>query len=120
MALKDIFKPTKGGDAKTVAAIEQKISDAQELLIGDDLSMAALQGGLGGRAAAAIDAGCDVVLHCSGKLGEMTEALSGIAPMSDVAMERLARGEALRQRSMTAAPADMADRLAALLDTTQG
>jgi beta-N-acetylhexosaminidase len=90
------------------------------ILVSDDIGMQALAGSFAARAQASLAAGCDVVLHCSGKLGEMTEALSGIAPMSDVAMERLARGEALRQRSMTAAPADMADRLAALLDTTQG
>ena len=89
------------------------------ILVSDDIGMQALAGSFAARAQASLAAGCDVVLHCSGKLGEMTEALSGIAPMSDVAMERLARGEALRQRSMTAAPADMADRLAALLDTTQ-
>ena len=33
MSLKDLIRPTKGGDAKTVAAIEQKIASAQELLI---------------------------------------------------------------------------------------
>ncbi len=43
------------------------------LLISDDLSMAALAGGLGARAAQALAAGCDLVLHCNGKLGEMEE-----------------------------------------------
>ena len=94
MALKDIFKATKGGDAKPVAAIEQKISDAQELLIGDDLSMAALQGGLGGRAAAAIDAGCDVVLHCNGVLKEMAAVVGTCGSPSPQAKARIAAARA--------------------------
>ena len=43
------------------------------LLMSDDLSMAALAGGLGARAAQALAAGCDLVLHCNGKLSEMEE-----------------------------------------------
>ena len=87
------------------------------ILVSDDIGMEALAGSFAERGAASLAAGCDVVLHCSGKLGEMTEGLSGIGPMSDVSMKRLARGEALRARSATAAPGDLADRLAALLDT---
>ena len=94
MALKDLLKPLKGGDAKTVAAIEQKISDAQELLIGDDLSMAALQGGLGGRAASAIDAGCDVVLHCNGVLKEMAAVVGTCGSPSPQAKARIAAARA--------------------------
>jgi len=41
------------------------------LLMPDDLSMQALSGTLGERAAAAIAAGCDVVLHCNGRLVEI-------------------------------------------------
>ena len=33
MSLKDLLKPTKGGNARTVASIEQKITQAQELVI---------------------------------------------------------------------------------------
>jgi beta-N-acetylhexosaminidase len=45
------------------------------LLLSDDLSMGALCGSLGERAAAARDAGCDIALHCNGDLAEMTEVL---------------------------------------------
>ena len=40
------------------------------LLLSDDLSMEALKGNLGERAAAALSAGCDIALHCNGKLEE--------------------------------------------------
>lgn len=41
------------------------------LLLTDDLSMEALSGTIGARAAAAIAAGCDVALHCNGNRAEM-------------------------------------------------
>ncbi len=41
------------------------------LLMSDDLSMQALDGPLDVRARAALFAGCDVVLHCNGKMDEM-------------------------------------------------
>jgi beta-N-acetylhexosaminidase len=66
------------------------------LLISDDLSMAALEGTLGARAKAALFAGCDIVLHCNGKLDEMrdvaahTKALAGeSAARAEVALAHL-------------------------------
>lgn len=47
--------------------------DFDGLMLTDDLSMKALSGTLGERAAAALKAGCDVVLHCNGDLNEMRE-----------------------------------------------
>jgi beta-N-acetylhexosaminidase len=49
------------------------------LLMSDDISMGALSGSLGERAGAAIAAGCDIVLHCNGKLEEM-EAVAAAVP----------------------------------------
>ena len=43
------------------------------LLVSDDLSMAALEGPLSARTKAALFAGCDIALHCNGKLDEMIE-----------------------------------------------
>ena len=45
----------------------------QGLLISDDLSMEALSGSLSQRATEALSAGCDIGLHCSGRLDEMVE-----------------------------------------------
>ncbi len=45
----------------------------QGLLMSDDISMGALSGSLRERTRAALAAGCDVALHCNGKLDEMRE-----------------------------------------------
>jgi beta-N-acetylhexosaminidase len=49
------------------------------LLMSDDVSMGALSGSIGERSRAALAAGCDVVLHCNGKLDEM-QAVAAEAP----------------------------------------
>lgn len=49
------------------------------LLMSDDLDMQALSGSLAERGEAALAAGCDMLLHCSGDLGGM-QALAEIAP----------------------------------------
>jgi beta-N-acetylhexosaminidase len=45
----------------------------QGLLMSDDISMGALSGSLQDRTRAALAAGCDVALHCNGRLDEMRE-----------------------------------------------
>jgi beta-N-acetylhexosaminidase len=45
----------------------------QGLLMTDDLSMGALSGSLRERTRAALAAGCDMALHCNGRLAEMRE-----------------------------------------------
>src|SRR6185437_6661948 len=52
------------------------------LLMSDDVSMKALSGTIAERSRAAFAAGCDVVLHCNGDLGEMA-AVAGAAQMLD-------------------------------------
>lgn len=69
------------------------------LLISDDLSMQALQGGLGGRAAAAIAAGCDLALHCNGDLGEMEAVAAAVPDLEDEAAERFAACIAVTERT---------------------
>ena len=49
------------------------------LLMGDDVSMNALSGTIAERARASLMAGCDLVLHCNGKLDEM-RAVAAEAP----------------------------------------
>ena len=65
-------------------------------LVSDDLSMQALHGALGDRARRALAAGCDAVLHCNGRMDEMTEIASAATPLSVDARRRLAAGEAMR------------------------
>ncbi len=66
------------------------------VLITDDLSMRALSGGIAARAAAALVAGCDLVLHCNGNMGEMIEIATVTPPLSAAALRRLADAEACR------------------------
>lgn len=75
------------------------------VLMTDDISMKALSGGFRGRAEAAIRAGCDVVLHCNGELGEMTEIAAGAPELAGDALRRTER--ALAQRT-DPAPVDRA------------
>ncbi len=64
------------------------------LLMSDDLTMKALSGTPADHAAAAIAAGCDVALHCSGVPAE-NEAIAGaLGAMSEAARARLERAMA--------------------------
>lgn len=58
------------------------------LLMSDDLSMNALSGDFETRAKAALEAGCDVVLHCNGGMAEMTAVASGAQPLAGDAERR--------------------------------
>jgi beta-N-acetylhexosaminidase len=49
------------------------------LLMSDDINMHALSGTLEARTNASLEAGCDLVLHCSGKMDEMI-AVAGASP----------------------------------------
>lgn len=66
------------------------------VLVTDDLSMRALGDSLGERARRALDAGCDLALHCNGDPAEMEEIVGAVGPVSPEAALRLARGEAQR------------------------
>jgi beta-N-acetylhexosaminidase len=63
-------------------------------LISDDIGMQALHGGAGERAAGVIAAGCDVALHCSGKMDEMIAVADAVPAMSPEGEERLGRAMA--------------------------
>ena len=58
------------------------------LLMSDDLSMAALEGPFAARAAAALAAGCDIALHCNGRLDEMKEVASGSHALTGKSLTR--------------------------------
>jgi beta-N-acetylhexosaminidase len=54
----------------------------QGVLMSDDIAMGALTGSIGARTRAAIAAGCDLVLHCNGKLVEMQEVADAVPALS--------------------------------------
>lgn len=65
------------------------------LLLSDDLSMQALSGSVGERARASLDAGCDVVLHCNGRLDELRPVVAATPRMGEAALRRYERGQHL-------------------------
>ncbi|GGF13677.1 beta-hexosaminidase [Aliidongia dinghuensis] len=79
-------------------------------LLSDDLSMQALDGGLGERAERALAAGCDLALHCNGDLAEMRAVAGAAGTLSDIAADRFTA--ALDRRT---AP-DPIDRLALMAE----
>ncbi len=62
------------------------------LLLTDDLNMEALSGSLPERATAALEAGVDIVLHCSGVMEEMKEVVAVCPPLTEETLARIARG----------------------------
>lgn len=74
---------------KAVRLIRETIG-FKGLLMTDDLSMEALKGDLSERAAASIKAGCDVVLHCNGRMDEMAQVVAGTPKLKGEAKRRAA------------------------------
>lgn len=100
-------------DAEAPATTSRKVVDNvirgwigfDGLLLSDDLSMEALSGSLGERAAASLAAGCDIALHCNGKPEEMEQVAAAVGPMSEAAQRRAA---AARARLGRPGPVDQA------------
>lgn len=85
------------------------------LLVSDDICMRALAGRPAERATAALAAGCDVVLHCNGRLQEMREVAAACPPLTEAADARLVRAEAMRRPPVQFDRALAVRRLEALL-----
>jgi beta-N-acetylhexosaminidase len=69
----------------------------QGLLMSDDVSMNALAGSIAERTRAIFSAGCDVVLHCNGRLDEMREVAAETPELSGKALDRARRALASRR-----------------------
>jgi beta-N-acetylhexosaminidase len=69
----------------------------QGLLMSDDVSMNALAGSIPERTRAIIAAGCDMVLHCNGKLEEMQEVARETPELAGDALARARRALAARK-----------------------
>jgi beta-N-acetylhexosaminidase len=68
------------------------------LLMSDDVSMEALTGTLGERTEAALAAGCDVALHCNGRMEEMRQVAANAPELSGRARERAEKALAARRK----------------------
>jgi len=77
------------------------------LLMSDDIAMKALSGSLPDRAKAALAAGCDIVLHCSGKAKDNQKVANALGSMGEPAAARL-------ERAMDSAASELIDDLAVL------
>ena len=99
--------------------IEEVIRDAigfEGVLVSDDLAMGALSGSPAERAVAAIAAGCDIALHCSGVLADNVALLEACPDPSEATLQRLRSAVFLADRSRQAFdPADFAAEREALL-----
>ncbi|MEN6543126.1 beta-N-acetylhexosaminidase [Parvibaculum sp.] len=89
--------------AKVISEVIRRDIGFDGFLMSDDLSMQALAGTLAERARASLAAGCDIVLHCNGKMDEML-AIASEAPT--LAGKALARSDAALARLAPPAPLD--------------
>ncbi len=83
--------------ATMVKRVIRGVIGFQGLLMSDDVSMNALAGSIAERTRAIIAAGCDIVLHCNGKLEEMRDVARETPELSGKAKERAARALASRK-----------------------
>ena len=89
--------------AKIIALIRDRLG-FDGLLMTDDISMNALSGTEADRAAAAIAAGCDLVLHCNGDIAAMEPVVEAAGMMNAKAQQRAERALTMRQNP---GPADL-------------
>ncbi len=72
-----------------IARVIREAIGFEGVLISDDISMKALGGDLKSRIGKIVAAGCDLVLHCNGKLNEMKVIASAVPEVSGKRAERL-------------------------------
>jgi beta-N-acetylhexosaminidase len=105
--------------ARVIGEIIRGIIGFDGVLVSDDLSMKALGGSFEDRTRAALDAGCDVVLHCNGDMAEMQAIAAAIRPLTEIAQERLARANRMKRRAQPLDTAAAIARLDVLLGTAE-
>ena len=82
--------------ATIISQVIRGLIGFQGLLMSDDVSMNALAGTIAERTRAIVGAGCDMVLHCNGKLDEMRDVASETPELTGEALERANRALASR------------------------
>jgi beta-N-acetylhexosaminidase len=102
------FDPTTPAttSATMVGEVIRDLIGFTGLLMSDDVSMGALSGSIAERTRAALAAGCDIVLHCNGRLDEM-QAVAGAAPVLTGQAAR--RAEAALSGRTAPQPMDIAE-----------
>src|SRR5882724_1623707 len=88
----------------------------QGLLMSDDVSMNALAGSIAERTRAIANAGCDMILHCNGKLDEMRDVARETPEQTGEALNRAKRALASRKQPEPLDPLAARAELDALMD----
>ena len=83
--------------ATIIERVIRRLIGFQGLLMSDDVSMNALAGSIAERTRAIFAAGCDVVLHCNGKMSEMRDVAREAPELSGKALQRAKRALAARK-----------------------
>jgi beta-N-acetylhexosaminidase len=88
-----VFSAFDGAQPATTSAtmiegVIRSLIGFQGLLMSDDVSMNALAGSIAERTRAIFAAGCDLVLHCNGKLDEMRDVARQAPELSGKALQR--------------------------------
>jgi beta-N-acetylhexosaminidase len=83
--------------ATIISQVIRGVIGFQGLLMSDDVSMNALAGSIAERTRAIITAGCDMVLHCNGKMDEMRDVARETPELMAKALERANRALASRK-----------------------
>jgi beta-N-acetylhexosaminidase len=104
----------KAADREYPATVSRRIIDTvirgdigfAGVLVSDDLAMGALSGTASERARAALAAGCDIALHCSGVLSDTRSLLESLGPAPDGSQDRLAAARRLAEGTRQALDAD--------------
>ena len=81
---------------KVMAIVRNEIG-FDGLVMTDDISMKALRGSLTDIARTALEAGCDVILHCNGSLDARREVAEAAGEMNDQAQSRAERALSARK-----------------------
>ena len=73
---------------KVISGVIRKQIGFRGLLMTDDLSMKALSGSYAEKTRAALEAGCDIVLHCNGQMDQMEEVAAEAGVLKGKALAR--------------------------------
>lgn len=110
-------------DPEMIALIRDDIGFRGALMT-DDLSMGALPGPIGERAARSKAAGCDLVLHCNGELAEMEDVVAQSGALDGASKARTDAALAMRKApdplDIAQIEADLADLLDGEVYVTDG
>lgn len=90
---------------KVIRSVIRDAIGFQGLLMSDDLSMKALGGRFEDRTRASLAAGCDLVLHCNGDMGEMAAVVSAAGELKGASARRAEA--ALRRVAKEVEPLDV-------------